>query len=259
MKDLIRRVVKGKPSEESRLISRAAGFPRYTPIAFQYSGFTIKATDMLSVAWQIKEIFGDERMKFACSTDAPLILDCGANVGISVLYFKRLFPKSRVICFEPDPNILGCLEVNLEKNDIQGVECVKKAVWTTNAGVNFRTDGADGGAIVTNGNAVHLPSIRLKDELLKHDHIDLLKIDIEGAETEVIMDLAEALQRVKYLYVEYHSFPGQKQTLHELLAMIAAQGFRYYVDRIGVHHMQPFAGLEEAAMDMQLDIHAIRD
>ncbi len=258
MKDLVRRVIHGKPTEEALLIAKANAFPRYTPTTIHYKNFTIEVTDMLSVAWQIQEFFADQRMKFNTSNGAPVIIDCGANVGVSVLYYHSLYPPAKVVCFEPDPAVFACLRKNLQANGITDVDCREEAVWVHDEGVSFGSEGADGGSIMRSTNAVTLPSVRLKTVLEDHASIDLLKIDIEGAETEVLVDSAEALQRVKYLYVEYHSFPDKPQELHRLLTVLADQGFRYYVERIGVKHERPFARLEPAAMDMQLDIHAIR-
>jgi FkbM family methyltransferase len=258
MKKFVRRLIHGRPSEEAQLIAKGSAFPRYTPTTVQYKGFSLKVTDLLSVAWQIQEFFAQQRMKFKAATSTPLIIDCGANVGVSVLYYKSLYPQAKVICFEPDPAVFACLQENLQANKITDVECRAEAVWVHGDGVSFGSEGADGGSILREANAVRLPSVRLKEVLEQHPKIDLLKIDIEGAEVPVLLDCAAALKRVNYLYVEYHSFPDKQQELHALLAVLAEQGFRYYIDRVGVNHHHPFAGLEDAAMDMQLDIHAVR-
>jgi predicted O-methyltransferase YrrM len=46
----------------------------------------------------------------------PLILDCGANVGVSVLYFKRLYPDAEIIAFEPDEDVFAILKQNYEES-----------------------------------------------------------------------------------------------------------------------------------------------
>lgn len=258
LKTAARRVVYGKPREEDRLIAEAAKFPRFTDTTIAYKGWRLKVTDMLSVAWQIKEFFGEERMKFHTESAAPVVVDCGANVGVSVLYCKSGHPQARVICFEPDPQVRACLEENIMINGIKGVEVRNEVVWTHAEGVAFSSDGADGGSVLRDGPKVTMPSVRLKDVLREHESIDLLKIDIEGAETEVLLDCAEELERVKFLYVEYHSFPESPQRLDELLHVLRTRGFRYYIHSIGVHHEHPFAGPGRAEMDVQLDIHAIR-
>ncbi len=258
MKQMLRRLVYGPPPEEDRLIAQAGRFPRYTPTTIAFRGLRIRVTDMLSVAWQIKEFFGDERMKLTCDHPDPVIIDCGANVGVSVLYLKHSFPQARITCFEPDAAVFACLEENLRANGITGVECRREVLWVDNHGVSFGSEGADGGSILRTGNAQRLPSARLREVLVKHSSIGLLKVDIEGAETTVLLDCGEEIRRVRNLYVEYHSLPGRPQELHQLLALLTNNGFRYYIHRIGVYHKHPFAGLEQAPMDMQLDIHAIR-
>lgn len=49
------------------------------------------------------ELFADACYSFRAQTDSPLIFDCGSNIGLSILFFKKLYPKARVIGFEPDP------------------------------------------------------------------------------------------------------------------------------------------------------------
>ncbi len=256
IRQLLSRIVHGAPSEEARLLAEANAFPRYTPHRFRYRDLTLQVTDMLSVAWQVQEFFVEERLKFTATGPRPVIIDCGSNVGISVLYQRRMHPDAQITCFEPDPAVFACLQENLRANGVNGVDCRREAVWVHNDGVTFSSEGADGGSI--SGTGVKVPSVRLRQILEQHAHIDLLKVDIEGAETEVLLDCAEALERVRFLYVEFHSYAGAPQRLHELLTLLARHGFRYYILRIGVHHTHPFAGLEPAVMDMQLDIHAIR-
>lgn len=258
MKRLIRRILHGPPTDIEQLINKAAAFPRYARTSLSFRGYSIEVTDMRSVAWQLKEFFGDERMRFTSVHPDPLIIDCGANVGVSVLYYKQLFPKARVICFEPDEQVFDVLKKNMNVNGLIDVICRQEAVWVHTDGVSFGSEGADSGSILRTDNVKRIPSVRLKEVLLAQPRIDLLKVDIEGAECDVLLDCGEALQKVRNLYVEYHSFPSLPQRLHDVLAMLTANGFRYYIHRIGVYHKHPFAGLEPSAMDMQLDIHAVR-
>ena len=134
-----------------------------------------------------------------------MILDCGSNVGISALYFKSIFPQARITCFEADPAIAEILKRNLKSNGAADVVVHQKAVWTHSNGVSFGAEGADGGSVQDGGNTVFVPSVRFKEILQQFDRVDLLKVDIEGAEVEVLSDCSEELHRVKYLYVEYHS------------------------------------------------------
>jgi FkbM family methyltransferase len=258
---LYRAIFPPKPSEENLLIAEAEKVPRYTPHQFSYRNYKIGVSDFLSVAYQVKEYFVDERMKFTSSNPEPLILDCGANVGVSILYFKSLFPKSRIEAFEPDPKIIQNLKNNISANNISGVTVHQKAVWKNNDGISFGVEGADGGSVfLENKNTIKVETIRLKDLLAKQTRVDVLKIDIEGAETEVIKDCNEELKKVKYLFVEYHSFTSKKQELNELLSVLTNNGFRYYIHSIGGQTQQPFMKVDAYnGMDVQLDIYAVNN
>lgn len=258
MRRLISRIIHGAPSEEARLINAASAFPRHARHEFRYRGWSIECTDFLSVAWQVAEIFGEERMRFPAKRPDPLIIDCGANVGISVMHQRWRHPQARIVAFEPDEDVFACLERNLANNGIAGVECHRQAVWVHGDGVSFGREGADGGSILRATSATRVPSVRLRDVLLAHGDVDLLKIDIEGAETEVLLDCGDALGRVERILVEYHSFRDRPQRLHELLALLSAQGFRYYLRHVGVQQAQPFMAPAGTEMDLQLDIHALR-
>lgn len=247
-----------RPTDIDSLITNSLDFPRYTPHQFVFRGLKISTEDFISVAYQIKEFFGDKRMDFYSERPDPIIIDCGANVGISILRFKSLFPKAKINAFEPDKNIFKCLEANLKANNVTDVILIQKAVWTNNDGVDFGSEGADGGSIFFSENINKVPTIRLKDFLSSFDQIDFLKIDIEGAETDVLIDCKEELKKVKYLFVEYHSFVDQPQNLDKLLNVLNENLFRYYIHSIGHIHEQPFMKQEKGIMDIQLDIHAIR-
>ena len=52
---------------------------------------------------QYLEIFENQCLFFETKNQKPKIIDCGANIGISILYYKRLYPEAQIIGFEPDP------------------------------------------------------------------------------------------------------------------------------------------------------------
>lgn len=247
-------------SEADTLIREAAGYPRYTPRSFSYKHLNLEVTDFISVAYQIKEYFDDQRMRFFTDNERPLIIDCGANVGVSVLYFKSLYPKARIHAFEPDAKIYSCLKKNLDQNHASDVVIEQKAVWVNDKGISFGSEGADGGSVFFPSNKNTVPSVALKTILQKEENVTLLKMDIEGAEVEVIRDCDEALKKVKYLFVEYHSWLSNPQELDGLLATLKKNGFRYYIHSIGQQCEQPFTGIRQTnGMDVQLDIYAINE
>jgi len=248
-----------KVSEADELIKAALKFPRFKEHTFKYKNYVLKVSDFISVANQVKEYFDEEQLKFSCSKKEPVIIDCGSNVGVSVLYFKSLFPAARIMAFEPDGAIFNYLKENLNTNGVKDVNLVNKAVWTNENGIEFGSEGADGGSVFFEGGAkILVPTVSLKKILEQHDSVDMLKIDIEGAEIPVIIDCEEQIRKVKYLFVEYHSLLNSQQQLDKLLSILTANGFRYYINSIGTQAMQPFIKVNAYnGMDVQLNIFAV--
>jgi FkbM family methyltransferase len=254
-----KRILNGPPSEFERLFDAASTFGRYVPHQFAFGGLTFCVTDFLSVAYQIKEYFVDGGMAFRAETTTPVIYDCGANVGVASIYFKEQFPHSIIKAFEPDARVFDCLQKNISANNITGVQLFDAAVWIDDNGIDFGSEGADGGSVFFDGNKSRVASVRLADLLRAETHVDLLKMDIEGAETIVLSDCRNELSKVRYLFVEYHSWQQNPQELDKLLQVLAESGFRYYIHSIGAHAKQPFIDRHFAnGIDVQLNIHGVR-
>ncbi|WKJ88629.1 FkbM family methyltransferase [Methylomonas montana] len=231
---------------------------RYYPFYnINFNGFNVDIVDGPSFVWQYKDIFVDESYSFPAITSSPVIYDCGANIGMSILFFKKQYKNSKIVAFEPDKKIFSFLQKNVESNHLEDVCLVNKAVWINNNGVCFLSDGADGGTILKEG-VLNVESVRLKEYLLLEERIDLLKIDIEGAEVEVLADCASQLDRVQNIFIEYHSLENKPQTLSNMLRILEQQGFRYFletVSKINKPFLQNFAPM---SMDLQLNIYGYR-
>ncbi len=120
------------------------------------------------------------------------------------------------------------------------------------------SEGADGGRIaqINDPQDKIVQTTRLRNYLDRP--VDLLKIDIEGAETEVLMDCADLLDKIDNIFVEYHSFADRPQTLHHITDVLATAGFRLHVHP-NITSPQPFVGRNvNLGMDMQLNIFAFR-
>ncbi|HEX6283939.1 MAG TPA: FkbM family methyltransferase, partial [Pyrinomonadaceae bacterium] len=205
-----------------------------------------------------RQIFDEKIYGFTANTDRPYILDCGANIGLSVIYFKQLYPRSIIVAFEADKAIFETLRRNVESFGYENVEILNRAVWNSETELNFTSDGGDGGRLSTAGDKPSqiVKTIRLREYLDRK--IDFLKLDIEGAETAVLEDCADRLNNVECLFVEYHSFLGQPQSLHILTGVLAQAGFRLHI-QAPMPAPQPFIKCEPImGMDLQLNIFAFR-
>ncbi|MGH9873558.1 MAG: FkbM family methyltransferase [Pyrinomonadaceae bacterium] len=226
-------------------------------------GKEFEFVDGFSFLFLYDEIIEREIYKFSTDEPAPYIIDGGSNIGLSVLYFKRAYPKARILAFEPDPNIFEVLKRNCRRFELEEVELFDRALWMENGSLGFREDGSLGGRLADDGNSAsdaEVPTTRLRD--LLNAKVTLLKLDIEGAETDVLEDCADRLVHVENMFVEYHSFADRPQSLHRLLKVVHEAGFRTHF-----HVFEPSAqplfertireGIDR--LDMNLDIFCFRD
>jgi FkbM family methyltransferase len=238
------------------LNTRYARVPRYENRTVRIQGWTLETPDVASLISAYREIFVNQIYSFPHSGERPFIVDAGANIGLSILFFKTLYPQSRILAFEADPTIFKILEQNLRRNGIQGTELVQKAVWTTNGELEFSQEGADGGRLNTGNDAriVRVPAVRFADVLARSGPIDFLKMDIEGAETAVIEDSASQLENIKLAFVEFHSFPDRSPPeLSRLLSAFESRGFRTHIHTVYTSP-HPFQKRTLAGgMDLQLN------
>jgi FkbM family methyltransferase len=195
-------------------------------------GWTLAVPHMPSFLWAYYWTFVERTYAFRAERPDPLIIDCGANIGMSVLYFKSVYPDARVIAYEADPKIFDVLKRNIESNGIRGVELVNKAVGAENGVARFWSQGGDSGRVAVEADGskplIEVPMIRLRDELVGRD-VDLIKMDIEGAEVDVFVDCAPAMGGVRAVCAEFHSFPGRPQRLGQVIAGMEGAGFRTQV------------------------------
>lgn len=202
------------------------------------------------------EIITGEIYRFKASGDQPRIIDCGANIGLSVLYFSHLYPKAVITAFEPDHQNFELLQKNINSYQLSNVQLEKKAVWTHNGSITFEATGGQGSKI-GEGGGITVPCQRLAD--LLQEPVDFLKIDIEGAEFPVIKDCAPVLKNVKHLFLEYHGKIAQSKELTEMLEILHQAGFDYYIKEAADNVSHPFVKDNGVTgFEQQLNIFAVR-
>ena len=166
----------------------------------------------------------------------PVILDCGANIGYTTLHYKRLYPGARITAFEPDPVFLPLLRRNLERNDAGDVVVVDAAVWTASGHARWVSEQKDGSRLAdTCMAAVGIEDVRTIDLATYLDReVDLLKLDVEGAEFEIVPHLDDRLARVKNILVEVHITDQERyRGLAELLTTLKGAGFEIALNSYG--------------------------
>ncbi len=241
-----------------RLGLRYGDIPRYQPRKINFLNYQFTVPDCPSFIWQFKDIFVEQIYNFSSAQAEPIIYDCGANIGTSVVYVKKIFPQARIKAFEADPKITAILKANLAANQIKNVQVIQKAVWINNEKVGFSSQGADGGSLLGQDSKIAVPAVRLKELIVQEPRLDMLKMDIEGSEVEIMVDCAEVLKKVANIFIEYHSWKNQPQDLSKILAILSANNFRYHIHSLA-NRQQPFINKgKDLPMDLQLNIFAYR-
>jgi FkbM family methyltransferase len=220
---------------------------------------TVHFTDPGAFMLSVKELFIDEIYKFRNTAAAPRIIDCGAHIGMSVLFFKINYPEARIIAFEPDSANYSLAKENIESWKFSHVELIPKAVWINNDQIFFQALNDMSSNIVRNeelslsGNVTRIDCVRLKD--LLQTNADFVKLDIEGAEYEVIKDCGDSLRNARNIFIEYHGNYHEMYKLTEILSLLTEKGFAYYIKEAGVIYQRPFFDREKKYQyDVQLNI-----
>ncbi len=234
--------------------------PRFTPLKKIFLGKTLYIHDIASFHVGEFEIFSAEMYKFKATHINPYIIDCGANLGMSIIYLKSLYPDAIITAFEADDYIFDFLKRNMESYGLEDVELINKAVWNADGSMSFFDEGGSGGRLEKTAEDRAFKTVettRLK-KYLTHRKVDFLKIDIEGAEYEVISDCKNELKNVENIFLEYHSFGDKTQNLHQILETLQSAGFIYHIKEAYVRKV-PFIERElNNGMDMQLNIFCYR-
>ncbi len=183
------------------------------------------------------------------------IIDCGAHIGLSVIYLKRICPTAHIVCFEPDAKNFNLLQKNISSHQLKNVEAKEEAVWIENTSLNFIQDGNMGSKIgdTNSSHSVTVQATRLKDYL--DTNVDFLKMDIEGAEYKVLKDIESRLENVSKMFIEYHGSFQQNNELLEILDLIFKAGFKFYIKEAASVYDQPFLPKTfSSEYDLQLNI-----
>ena len=242
-------------------LARINLYPRFKVGISNVFGKPFKFHDGGSFVATYNELFVDKIYEFKPSETSRTILDCGANMGLSVLYFSLNYPDHQIIAFEPEEEICNILRENVNTFQLSNVTLYKKAVWTKTENLKFYSDGGMGGRInqeYSNQIPVVIEAVPLLDFLT--EDVDFLKLDIEGAEDEILRYCGSALRNANNIFFEYHNNIHKKQTLHELLELIQNQGFHYYIKESGTRQ-KPFVdrGLICESFDMAINIFCYRE
>ncbi|MBX4189734.1 FkbM family methyltransferase [Candidatus Parcubacteria bacterium] len=171
-------------------------------------------------------------------TNLPIeVIDCGANIGVSLLYIKLMAPHAHVICFEPNPASFAALNKNIkanhwEKEVVAYPYALGKNKGTSDFFVERQEETSYSASLSKHMAGKHeLVSFPVRVDLLSsyiNKPVDFLKIDIEGAEFDVLEDLFERhkLADISEIQLEYHYHPASlHKSLKEIVTFLESSDF----------------------------------
>lgn len=161
------------------------------------------------------EVFAEKVCDFESNKKAPLIIDCGSNIGMTTVFFKDKFSLAKIICFEPDPNVYIILEKNINVNKLKDITLINAALSDLDGETDFfgefygdHPNSLGNSIIETWGNRGYTDRIKVKAAKLSNfinREVDFLKLDIEGAELQVLEELGDKLKLIRKMLLEIHS------------------------------------------------------
>ena len=177
----------------------------------------------------LMEIVRDEVYRGVVDTvpQVRTVIDLGANIGLASLYFATQYEGCRIVAVEPHPETFALLQRNLAPLVTRGqAKLINAAVWSSKSPLTGNwTDRYSGFAVHdTPGTLSGIAGITMHDiiEQSGFASVDLLKMDIEGAETELFRELSW-LSRVNAIAIEFHDDTRENTRFDSLMQ---EHGFR---------------------------------
>lgn len=184
---------------------------------------TIETESSFSSSWVAREVLaGETYPHLPFVDDVAVVVDAGANVGATSVYFSHLYPDAVIHSVEPAS---GPREL-LERNTADRRVVVHPIGLGTDDGVADLYQGAEGASIMGSlfrrpwnrdeSEEVDVRSTRAWADEIGLERIDVLKVDVEGSEVDVLRGLAHLLPTTKVVYVEY----GSRALRREVFAIL---------------------------------------
>jgi FkbM family methyltransferase len=183
----------------------------------------MKTTDHLAYA----QVLLGREYEFDLPFSPRFIVDAGANIGMTSLYFAHRFPRAKVIAVEAEASNFDVLTRNVRP--YPSILAIHAALWSRDGEISISElditsgHGGEWAFFAHEGPGVKVRAITMPT-LMKENRIpcvDLLKVDIEGAEKEVF-EACDWMRNIRCLMIELHDRfkPGCSEAVNS-----AAQGY----------------------------------
>jgi FkbM family methyltransferase len=178
------------------------------------------------------EIFKKKAYEFSPVCVSPRIIDAGAHIGLTTLFFKSIYPTASIIAIEPNPELFEILEHNILTNHLEGVTHCNCALSSRKGLADFYIDSEPDswystGSLIEENARKSSPVKKIIVKTLTLDdfldaNIDLLKLDVEGSELK-ILENARKLSNIERIIIETHDIDGSNP--RKVTKLLQKQGF----------------------------------
>ena len=164
------------------------------------------------------------------------MIDLGANIGLSSVYFKKYYPNCKIVAVEPAFGNFQQLKLNTGNK----VQLLNNAIWTIDTMLYLVNDFRDGKdwskSVTTTQQEIPLEKVNsvtlsyIIEQYFETELIDLLKIDIEGSEKNLFQDdsFVQLLNRVKVISIEIHD---EFECRQQICDTLSSKGFKWFNDK----------------------------
>ncbi|NRB75843.1 MAG: FkbM family methyltransferase [Verrucomicrobiales bacterium] len=220
-------------------------------ISTEVGGVSIQLRTCTSDLAVAKEAFIEREYAFISSLKTTVIIDAGANIGTSAIAFAEQFPEAAIHAIEMEPSNFRLLKENSKPYPNIFPHQLAIAASTGRRSLRDRNTGHWGFSIAetdapTSGKGPTVETITLDDlmDRLEITHIDVLKIDIEGAEKEIFETGGDWLSKTDSLVVELHDriIMGCSRAFY--LSTVDFAHFEQYGEKVYAYRNKPISEIE---------------
>lgn len=154
-----------------------------------------------------KQILVHKEYEFKTTLKPQFIIDAGSNIGLASLFFAGKYPEALIVAIEPEARNFQSLCRNTQ--NYPNIKPINAGLWHESTTLEVTQSGGTSGFMVRETNASNPNSFKAisTDDILKKFEkrvIDIFKIDIEGAEKEVLSENTSWLSNTKIMIIELH-------------------------------------------------------
>jgi FkbM family methyltransferase len=206
------------------LSNKCCGFPKIMTAYPPKLGHAVRLRLHTSDTMVFGNVFMDEEYSFGLPSSANVIVDVGANIGLTPIYYAKIFPNARIFAIEAERSNFELMLKNVQT--YSNITPIHAALWGSEGYISIADPlpgafGSWGFTVSSKPGDVRAITISSLIRDFGIDHIDLLKIDIEGAEKEVF-EACDWQDRLDSIVIELHDryTPGCSEVVNGAL-----QGF----------------------------------